>query len=76
MVRIMFFSLVIVCYFCCLAKIVQQGIGINSFEFIFDDPKNNMTEGGIFPAIFGTIAVTFIMILICCSAWSFFCNLS
>ena len=61
-VRIMFFSLVLVLMLL-LGKIVAQGIGIISFEFIFDDPKNNMTEGGIFPAIFGTIAVTLIMIL-------------
>jgi phosphate transport system permease protein len=61
-VRIMFFALLLV-LFLLLGKIVAQGIGSISFEFIFDDPKNNMTEGGIFPAIFGTIAVTFIMIL-------------
>ena len=61
-IRIMFFSLVLV-LFLMLGKIVQQGISSISFEFIFDDPKNNMTEGGIFPAIFGTIAVTFMMIL-------------
>lgn len=61
-IRIMFFSLLLV-LFLLLGKIVEQGIGSISFEFIFDDPKNNMTEGGIFPAIFGTIAVTFIMIL-------------
>lgn len=61
-VRIMFFSL-IVALLLLLGKIVSQGIGTISFEFIFDDPKNNMTEGGIWPAIFGTIAVTFIMIL-------------
>lgn len=47
-----------------LAKIIIEGIGIISLEFIFSSPKNNMTEGGIFPAIFGTVAVTFIMILL------------
>jgi phosphate transport system permease protein len=61
-VRVMFFSLVLVLMLL-LGKIVVEGIGTISFEFIFDDPKNNMTEGGIFPAIFGTIAVTLIMIL-------------
>lgn len=61
-VRIMFFSLVIALLFL-LGKIFAEGIGTISFEFIFDDPKNNMTEGGIFPAIFGTIAVTLIMII-------------
>ena len=61
-VRIMFFSLVIALLFL-LGKFFAEGIGTISFEFIFDDPKNNMTEGGIFPAIFGTIAVTLIMII-------------
>ena len=61
-VRILFFSLVIILLLL-LGKIIAEGIGTISFEFIFDDPKNNMTEGGIWPAIFGTIAVTFIMIL-------------
>lgn len=61
-IRIIFFSLVLV-LFLMLGKIVLQGISSISIEFVFDDPKNNMTEGGIFPAIFGTIAVTFIMIL-------------
>lgn len=61
-IRIMFFSLILLLLLL-LGKIVVQGAGTISFEFIFDDPKNNMTEGGIWPAIFGTIAVTFIMIL-------------
>jgi phosphate transport system permease protein len=62
-VRIMFFSLVFALLLL-LGKIFVQGIGVISFEFIFDDPKDNMTAGGIFPAIFGTVAVTFIMILL------------
>jgi phosphate transport system permease protein len=61
-IRIMFFSLVLALVFL-LGKIVVQGMGLISIEFIFSDPKNNMTEGGIFPAIFGTIAVTLIMVL-------------
>ncbi len=35
-----------------------------SFEFLFTSPKNNMTEGGIGPAIFGTLMVTVLMVLI------------
>ncbi len=61
-IRLMFFFLVLV-LFLLLGKIISQGISTISFEFVFDDPKNNMTEGGIWPAIFGTIAVTFIMVL-------------
>ena len=61
-IRLMFLSLVLVLLLL-LGKIIIQGYSTLSFEFIFDDPKNNMTEGGIWPAIFGTIAVTFIMVL-------------
>ena len=63
MVRILFYSLLIF-LFLFIAKIFIEGIGIVSFEFIFDEPRNNMTEGGIFPAIFGTVAVTLMMVLI------------
>jgi len=59
--RVLFFLLVAV-LFLLLGKIIFEGAGIVSLEFIFDSPRNNMTEGGIGPAIFGTIAVTFIMI--------------
>lgn len=30
-------------------------------EFLFDEPRNLNTEGGIFPAIFGTILMVFLM---------------
>ncbi len=30
-------------------------------EFIFDDPRASNTEGGIFPAIFGTVMMVFLM---------------
>src|SRR3989339_356095 len=60
--KLMFFILVFV-LFLLLAKIFIEGIGVISLEFVLDSPRNNMTEGGIGPAIFGTIAVTFIMIL-------------
>jgi phosphate transport system permease protein len=60
--RLLFLVLLLVLLFL-LIKIFVEGIGIISPEFIFSEPKNNMTEGGIFPAIFGTIAVTFLMIL-------------
>ena len=30
-------------------------------EFLFDDPRESNTEGGIFPAIFGTVMMVFIM---------------
>ena len=49
--------------FMILGKIFIEGMDIVSLEFIFEEPRNNMTEGGIWPAIFGTLAVTIIMVL-------------
>ncbi|MBU2530774.1 MAG: phosphate ABC transporter permease PstA [Elusimicrobia bacterium] len=43
-----------------LYDIASKGLGIISWEFIFSMPKKGMTEGGIFPAILGTIMVTVI----------------
>lgn len=60
--RVLFFFLIFVLILL-LGKIIIEGSSVLSLEFIFDEPRNNMTEGGIWPAIFGTIAVTFIMIL-------------
>jgi phosphate transport system permease protein len=61
--KIIFFFLVFI-LFMILGKIFIEGMGVISFEFIFDEPRNNMTEGGIWPAIFGTLAVTSIMVLL------------
>ncbi len=38
---------------------VARGIGAINWEFLTAFPKNGMTEGGIFPAIVGTILLTF-----------------
>jgi phosphate transport system permease protein len=43
--------------FVILAFIVTKGIGVISWEFISAMPKNGMTEGGIFPAIVGTLCL-------------------
>jgi len=61
-VRFMFLFLIFVLILL-LGKIFIEGIGVISLEFLIDEPKNNMTEGGIGPAIFGTIAVTLLMII-------------
>jgi phosphate transport system permease protein len=45
--------------FVILAFIVTKGIGVISWEFISAMPKNGMTEGGIFPAIVGTLCLVF-----------------
>lgn len=60
--RLMFFILIAI-LFLVLGKIFIEGIGIITPEFIFSSPTNNMTEGGIFPAIFGTLAVTILMVI-------------
>ena len=57
------FIFLVLILFLLLGKIFIEGIGVISPEFILDSPKNNMTGGGIGPAIFGTIAVTFLMII-------------
>lgn len=62
-IRLLFF---VVCalLFLLLGKIFMEGASIISWEFLTDEPRNNMTEGGIGPAIFGTITVTLLMVLL------------
>lgn len=43
--------------FVILAFIVVKGIGVISWEFISEMPSNGMTEGGVFPAIVGTLCL-------------------
>ncbi|MBI2424097.1 MAG: phosphate ABC transporter permease PstA [Candidatus Hydrogenedentes bacterium] len=49
----------------------QMGIGAKSRfylskigELLFDEPRESNTEGGLFPAIFGTVMLTFLMSLL------------
>jgi phosphate transport system permease protein len=42
-----------------VAYIVVQGIGAISWEFLTTFPRNGMKEGGILPAIVGTVVLTF-----------------
>lgn len=37
---------------------VYNGLGTLSWEFISQTPRNGMTEGGIFPALLGTVLLT------------------
>ena len=40
----------------------QAGFVISKiFEFIFDDPRESNTEGGVFPALFGTVMMVILM---------------
>jgi phosphate transport system permease protein len=41
-----------------LYDIAKKGGGVISWEFLSQAPRRGMTEGGIFPAIFGTFLVT------------------
>lgn len=50
---------VVALLFIILAFIVIKGIGVISWEFISEMPKEGMTQGGIFPAIVGTLCLVF-----------------
>jgi phosphate transport system permease protein len=43
--------------------IFLEGIGVISLEFLTHPPENGMEGGGIFPAIFGTVALVFLMVI-------------
>jgi len=46
-----------------MGVIVVNGASVISLEFILGTPSDGMTHGGIFPAIFGTLCITLLMIL-------------
>ena len=46
-----------------IGNIVLNGHQILSWEFFSATPKEGMTEGGIFPAIFGTVALVILMVI-------------
>lgn len=46
-----------------ILDIFTKGIGIISWEFLTQAPREGMTEGGIFPAILGTFLVSVITVL-------------
>jgi phosphate transport system permease protein len=47
-----------------LVDVVRGGAGVLSWELVSAAPREGMTKGGIFPAIFGTFALTLIMTLV------------
>ena len=47
-----------------LYDIISKGRGAVTWEFLTEAPRKGMTEGGIFPAIFGTFLVTAITALL------------
>ncbi len=44
-----------------VGDVVVGGVGVLSWEFVSAPPRAGMTAGGIFPAIFGTVALTLLM---------------
>jgi phosphate transport system permease protein len=46
-----------------LFNIISGGIGAISWTFLSHPPEHGMTEGGIFPAIFGTAALVILMVI-------------
>ncbi len=47
-----------------LATLIVKGGPALSWEFLFDDPKDGMTKGGIFPALVGTIWLVTVALLV------------
>jgi phosphate transport system permease protein len=46
-----------------LGNVVWFGAGTLTWEFLSGVPRQGMTEGGIFPAIFGTVALVLLMVV-------------
>ncbi|MCU7932547.1 MAG: phosphate ABC transporter permease PstA [Candidatus Thiodiazotropha sp. (ex Codakia rugifera)] len=46
-----------------LATLVAKGGSIISIDFLFTDPTNGMTAGGIFPALLGTVWIVAVALL-------------
>jgi phosphate transport system permease protein len=46
-----------------LGTLVFKGTPVISFDFLFTSPTNGMTEGGIFPALLGTILLVLVALL-------------
>jgi phosphate transport system permease protein len=49
--------------FVIIGNVVLHGHEVLSWEFITQAPREGMTAGGIFPAIFGTVALVILMII-------------
>lgn len=67
LVRILFMlmtALLILPVLLILGTLIYKGGPAISFEFLFDDPRNGMTEGGIFPALVGTVWLVSVALLV------------
>ena len=47
-----------------LGMLIYKGGGVLSADFLFSFPTNGMTEGGIFPAIYGTIWLVAVALMV------------
>ena len=47
-----------------LGTLIHKGGPVLSFDFLFSHPTNGMTEGGIFPALFGTVWLVVVALII------------
>jgi phosphate transport system permease protein len=47
-----------------LGMLIYKGGGVISVDFLFEHPTNGMTEGGIFPALFGTVWLVAVALLV------------
>lgn len=46
-----------------LGTLIYKGAPVISFDFLFSNPTNGMTQGGIFPALLGTILLVIVALL-------------
>jgi len=46
-----------------LGTLIFKGAPVISFDFLFTNPTNGMTEGGIFPALLGTILLVLVALV-------------
>ncbi len=46
-----------------MTNIILNGIGVIDWGFLSRPPEDGMTAGGIFPAIFGTVALVILMVI-------------
>ena len=46
-----------------LATLIYKGGSVLSIDFLFTDPTNGMTAGGVFPALFGTVWIVTVALI-------------
>jgi len=46
-----------------MSTLIYKGGPVISFDFLFTNPTNGMTQGGIFPALLGTILLVIVALL-------------